>query len=122
MELNTLDLKWQKDAACASMSSEDYDAFYPKHGKVFLKETLAICNSCPVSSSCLDYSLKYEEYGYWAGTGTTERRKMRKELGIELVTLNSEFIRDQVIETIKETYHPVKIQGRGRKTTVKDEV
>jgi WhiB family redox-sensing transcriptional regulator len=86
----TIDFNWQDNAACKNMSSEKYDAFYPSKGRSSEKDTNGICNGCPVREECLEHALKYEEYGYWAGTTSRQRVNIRKELGIELVDIDYE--------------------------------
>jgi Transcription factor WhiB len=84
--MNDINLGWQIDAACQHLSK---DLFFPEHGKRLPKEAVDACLSCPVKEACLNHALHYEEYGYWGATTVTQRRAMRKELGIELITLQS---------------------------------
>ena len=42
------------------------------------------CRECPVESSCLEHALKYEIYGFWAGTTRGQRVKLRKKLGRQI--------------------------------------
>lgn len=39
---------------------------------------LAICADCPVRAECLAYAVDAHEEGIWGGTGTEERRMMRR--------------------------------------------
>jgi len=87
---NQIDYGWQRNAACASMSAENYDKFYAILGRTSKKGIESVCNRCPVYEECLQHALKYEEFGYWARTTAKERVKMRKELGIKLVDIDYE--------------------------------
>lgn len=88
----SINFKWQNDAACKDMSLVSYEPFYPNRGRSAEKDTGNICNSCPVKDQCLDHALKYEKYGYWGGTNARQRIKMRKDLGIELIDIDHEFL------------------------------
>jgi hypothetical protein len=90
MQSNSIDYNWQDDAACKGMSMDSYDSFYVSTGKSAKKETEDVCSTCPVKDSCLNHALKYESYGYWAGTTSVDRKRMREELGIELVEIDFE--------------------------------
>lgn len=39
---------------------------------------LALCADCPVRDACLAYALDNCEQGIWGGTGTEDRRLMRR--------------------------------------------
>jgi WhiB family redox-sensing transcriptional regulator len=43
-----------------------------------------ICGRCVDREACADWALRHEDSGIWGGTSPKERRKMRKQLGIEL--------------------------------------
>lgn len=89
--------------------------FYPAHGKKYAKEAIMACKECPVKKQCLDHALKYEEYGYWAGTTANERKEMRSKLGIEVISINT-FLNNQYAEEKAKIQESIpKIKGRGRK-------
>lgn len=92
MKRLNIDYRWQNDAACKGMSMENYDLFYVSTGKSAAKETNNICLTCLVKEECLNYALQYEEYGFWANTTAVRRNQLRKELNIELVNIDQEFI------------------------------
>lgn len=72
---DTSALAWQADALCAQT---DPEAFFPEKGGS-TREAKRICESCEVSSQCLDYALKNDErFGIWGGLSERERRKLRK--------------------------------------------
>jgi len=114
MENTTVDYSWQDHAACAEL---DLNMFYPAQGKKYAKEAAAACVSCPVKEECLSHALKYEEYGYWAGTSPKHRIELRKELGIELVDISyeSSLIMAEEVRKHEEFTNSLKIKGRGRK-------
>lgn len=47
---------------------------------------LAACKSCPFRTSCFEWAMAHEEFGYWAGTYAKGRKKMRAERRQALVT------------------------------------
>lgn len=68
-------LSWQADALCAQT---DPEAFFPEKGGS-TREAKRICESCEVTSQCLDYALQNDErFGIWGGLSERERRKLRK--------------------------------------------
>lgn len=50
-----------------------------------IDEAIAVCSSCPIQETCLDYALKAEPYGIWGGTTEIEREYLRSKLKIECV-------------------------------------
>jgi hypothetical protein len=86
----TIDYSWQHNAVCKNSSKDmgNYDVFYPQIGRGLQKKIYLMCEECPVKPECLNHALQYEEYGYWAGTSSKERKKIRKELGIKLVSID----------------------------------
>lgn len=73
---------WHDQAACAG---HEPDLWFPTRGESAV-EAVAICLGCPVAGPCLDHALHHEEHGVWGGTSERERRRLRKRLGIRLVT------------------------------------
>ena len=68
-------LAWQADALCAQT---DPEAFFPEKGGS-TREAKRICESCEVTSECLEYALQNDErFGIWGGLSERERRKLRK--------------------------------------------
>ena len=70
-------------------ATEDPDLFFPDHDErtaAFAnqaEQAKQICFRCPIMSTCADYSLQYEEYGVWGGMTPSERRKERKDQGLD---------------------------------------
>lgn len=46
-----------------------------------------ICGGCELRAACLQWALRHEKHGVWAGTTDSERRRMRREQGIEFIPL-----------------------------------
>ena len=82
---NNIDYSWQNEAKCQGM---DINKFYLTHGNKSSSAVAAVCAACPVKEECLIHALRYEEYGYWGGTGPTQRIRIRKQLGIKLVNMD----------------------------------
>jgi hypothetical protein len=55
----------------------------------------AYCSTCPVQLECLAYSLHYGEYGIWSGVAEKERKVMRDNRGVLLL---SEFIESLAVK------------------------
>ena len=71
------DWSWQEDAACRGLSTNLF--FQPDHERRSLKRgreaaAKAVCATCPVVESCLDWALSVgERYGVWGGLDAPER-------------------------------------------------
>lgn len=69
---------------CAHM---DPELFFPEGSSsavVKAKKMLApVCGSCPFQEPCLDYALHTDVQGIWAGTTDSDRRLIRRKLGIK---------------------------------------
>lgn len=93
--------EWKDRAACKGMDS---DIFFPVKGRpteaaeVTAREA---CARCPVIRPCLDWALKHEVDGFWAGTSPRDRYKLRKQLDIVPHLLNSTDLRDNIFKTKK---------------------
>lgn len=90
--MDKIDYSWQSEAKCQGM---DINKFYLTHGRKTSSSVAATCSECPVKQECLDHALKYEEYGYWGGTTPFQRIKLRRQLGINLVSLNFEYVKQE---------------------------
>lgn len=72
---------WQLKGACRGPQSTIFfppPRFERKHERIE-RELVAreICESCPVTSECLDYALEIREmHGIWGGTNEAERKAM----------------------------------------------
>jgi hypothetical protein len=79
-----------ESAACDGM---DTNFFYPvgedNEDNLWAKDNVypqlrKICEECDVLEKCRDWAIKHEEYGFWGGMSTYERRKYRKKYAIRL--------------------------------------
>lgn len=77
-------------AACIGM---DPELFFPSNCMTFKLERLLkkTCLGCPVFDDCLDYALKVEVKGYWAGTIDKTRVQMRTLLDITSVRFDQQY-------------------------------
>lgn len=67
---------WMDRAACAGMETDDW--FPTRGGDV--GPARAICSSCPVRDSCLDFAIEATvRFGIWGATSERERRRLRHE-------------------------------------------
>jgi hypothetical protein len=71
----------------------DPELFFPvgSMNKETERSLRRICMSCEVWDNCYEYSLNYKVDGYWAGTLPDMRDKLRKELGIEPIKLDTQY-------------------------------
>jgi len=72
---------WQEVAACRD---SDPSLFFPigSTGKAVaqISAALAICGTCAVQPTCLQYALESnQESGVWGGLAEEERRKLRRK-------------------------------------------
>lgn len=64
---------WRQKAACRGV---DPDIFYPVTDEE-AEDAKAICRSCPVQETCLDWALASpEKEGVWGGATERERRRI----------------------------------------------
>lgn len=72
---------WQEVAACRD---SDPSLFFPvgSTGKALMQisTAIAICGTCAVQPTCLQYALESnQESGVWGGLAEEERRKLRRK-------------------------------------------
>ncbi|MGY5634221.1 WhiB family transcriptional regulator [Streptomyces sp. UC1A3] len=69
------EVRWQDDALC---NGQPLEMFVPdKEDAEGLAEAQTYCAPCPVRAICLRYALTYGQRGYWGGTDTAERRRLK---------------------------------------------
>lgn len=71
---------WRLEAACKGVVFDDdnFDKFFPEVEKKNA-EAKQYCAICPVTSECLDYSLRNNiEDGTWGGMNAKERTFLRR--------------------------------------------
>jgi WhiB family redox-sensing transcriptional regulator len=73
-------LDWRLRGPCTSLKPNEYDEiFFPEQGRR-IKKAREFCAECPVKDICLEFALKYNCSGIWAGTNERERSKMKQVL------------------------------------------
>lgn len=106
------------EASCAEVGTIH---FFPHAQKRMtspdLRAIKELCDSCPVLQACLMYALHVEVEGIWGGTTTVSRKKMRKDLGIESVSLHVQYD----LEELFISKNPGAVQQRLRRATRKTE-
>lgn len=66
---------WRADAACKDV---DLDLFFTID-EASQREAVAICETCPVRSSCLDHAIAArEQYGVWGGVREQDRKRLAR--------------------------------------------
>jgi hypothetical protein len=79
-----------KGGAC---SGEPTQWWYPPHGakreeQTNAKKAVEICRSCELRRNCLDYSIRWEAFGIWAGFTERQRDLIRKNNRVTQVRIN----------------------------------
>ena len=73
---------WMAKGACVGT---DPDAFFPPPGPKTDRDAKAICATCPVVDTCLEYALANRiEHGVWGGCSERERRRIIKRRRVEV--------------------------------------
>ena len=101
------------DASCKGINTE---LFFPDQFSDQIKTIHAMCAECPVREACLTYALHVEVHGIWAGTGITQRRLLRRELGIKAIQLHTQYTDDSMMSQTRDA-----IRLRKRREKVKAE-
>lgn len=70
------EVRWQDDGLC-NVAPRSVDFVPDKEDEDGLAEARAWCNLCPARETCLRYALTYGLRGYWGGTDTAERRRLK---------------------------------------------
>ena len=73
------------DPTGALCAETDPDLFFPEgtNPQKQAKEAKQVCAICPLKAPCLEEALYSNEYmGIWGGTTASERKALRKALGI----------------------------------------
>ncbi len=80
MDARDKERNWQVDALCADVNI-DPDSFFPDgHSSAHWKDSVLICQDCPVQRECLSYALEaHESYGMWGGKTPPERLDIIQE-------------------------------------------
>lgn len=68
--------QWSRRAGCAGHNP---DLFFPPAASPGA-EAKEICQRCPVTRECLDYSMRTDvKHGIWGGLNENERRSLRRK-------------------------------------------
>lgn len=78
------------DVPCRGRS----DLFFPEEvrssvGRAILVEAREICSGCEVREPCLEYALRFEEWGIWGGMSEQERNRLRRKRGIRFLNVST---------------------------------
>lgn len=70
---------WRADAACSGIGTE---IFFPvTEDPEASAQAKAVCATCPVQETCLQYALATNQTdGVWGGLDGNERRRLRRRL------------------------------------------
>lgn len=77
------DLAWQTDQAVCRRIDPGLpwlaDETPPRRDVTKARDVMrGVCRACPLTQSCLDYALpRYDILGFWGGTTSEERSRMR---------------------------------------------
>ena len=73
------DESWRVDAACSGVGTE---IFFPtSEDQEASAQAKAVCSTCPVQETCLQYALATNQTdGVWGGLDGNERRRLRRRL------------------------------------------
>lgn len=72
---------WNGTEACRGLGT---DLFFEQSTEARARAR-ALCTACPIREACEAWAVACEEYGFWANTTPGQRKRMRRELGSDLV-------------------------------------
>lgn len=86
-----LDDSWYDKAACKKSGTDIFYADFNESGSSGKKKTSEakkICKRCSVAAECLSYAFNSDErYGVWGTFSTRERLALRRNIDIEIMTI-----------------------------------
>jgi len=71
--------EWKSLALCRGEDVRDFYSHEEEDRTPIPDRIRGLCESCPVNEACLEYAIKNENYGFWAGTTARERKNIRRE-------------------------------------------
>lgn len=75
--------EWEDLANCLGV---DPDLFFPERGSS-TSDAKAVCRACVVRVDCLEFALRNgEKFGIWGGMSERERRRVRRQRSLALVS------------------------------------
>ena len=81
--MNSPELRWLDDAACAEMDPGD---FFVDAGHTIKQEVLNVCRGCPVREQCLRHAYTHQiSGGYFGGMSPGQRRTMDLAAALEFI-------------------------------------
>lgn len=85
-EPSNTEADWRDLAICSAPDVQE--VFFPVGvtgmAAVQIENAKAVCTSCPVRETCLEYAITTnQEYGIWGGTSEEERRVLRRKWRVE---------------------------------------
>lgn len=84
------------DFTNASCSGIDVNMFFMAEGSNGLtpeaRPIRRMCAACPCQSECLEWALRHEPFGFWAGTTERERRRIRQRTGVPFRGLSTDAV------------------------------
>lgn len=67
----------------------------------------SICENCPVLKECFNYALHHEHHGFWGGTTSDNRRRLRHLHNIILEDPSDSRLTDRLIQATRNSYREV---------------
>lgn len=94
--LQRLDVACKTDPRLAELDeTERVAVFYPHQGDP-TRLPRDICSTCPVLDECREYGILHEYQGIWGGLSGRERRRLRSERGIVVITPEAQAFKAEV--------------------------
>ena len=75
-------MAWADHAACAGRDPDEFHPVGADAEQLALIRLRPLCHTCTVYRECHDWALHHETEGIWAATTPTQRRRLRRSLGI----------------------------------------
>lgn len=69
---------------CAEIGPELFFPVNENPTKHVIDSIKQMCYGCWFQSECLEWGLRHEDEGWWGGIGPTHRKRIRRQLGIRL--------------------------------------
>jgi hypothetical protein len=86
-----VDEEWYSKAECRNSGTDIFYADFTEagsSGKKKTNEAKKICKRCSVSAECFTYAFNADErYGVWGSFSTRERLAIRRNIDIEIMTV-----------------------------------
>lgn len=74
----------------APCTESQLDTFFPeKEDGDYNRRTRvakAVCHTCPYMAECLEWAMKYEEFGVWGGTTPEDRKTLKRSRRTSVIT------------------------------------